>query len=95
MGHTENQLLAIDAWEAIIFGEEAVIGGVIEIKDISEVLIAVGDPLENACAAFNKSLVDKPVRVVTPHQTEQRKASNLCAWRRHFARGTRKTLLGH
>ena len=55
-----------------MFGQQAIVGGGVEIEDGLQMLVVVGNPREHAVAAWQVARGDEPVRIEPAHEANGR-----------------------
>ena len=66
MADAEHQLIYADPGQSVVFGEQSVIGQVVQIKYAAEVVVIIGDPDKCAFAAATAFRWNQPMRVELP-----------------------------
>ena len=72
MRNPKHQLVQAYAGQQIVLGKKTIVRRVVEIEDIGEVLIIIGNTREDACAVLAIFRRDQPVRVVLTNKRRAR-----------------------
>ncbi len=71
--HAEHQFVDADAGQQVVLGNEAIVGGIVEIEDIGEMRIVVGDARQHAVALVAVLRGDQAMGVVAADQRDRRR----------------------
>ena len=64
----KHQFVHADPGQEFVLGEQAVVGGIVQIEDIGEVAVVVRDAAEHAAIGFAVFRGDQPMRVVAANK---------------------------